>query len=92
MSKKIFLTLFVSILGFSLHADTNNWDYTEQSSCYNDCLFYFGAEGLWWTVCQTNLDFGVDVSSEDENTRDKLVGSGSHHYLDYDWKAGGSRS
>jgi hypothetical protein len=46
---------------------------------------YIGAEGLWWTVYQEDLEFAVDVSSNDENI---LVGPGKTHSLDYGWRGG----
>jgi hypothetical protein len=46
---------------------------------------YVGGEGLWWTVCQEDLEFAVDVDSEGG---EMLVGPGETHALEYDWRGG----
>jgi hypothetical protein len=51
--------------------------------CNDLCGFFFGAEGLYWTACQDNLEYASDINGEPF-----LVGPGKTHSLHYDWKGG----
>lgn len=47
------------------------------------CHLFYGAEGLYWTVFQSDLDFAVDVKKSEEE-----VLQGKTHFLDYNWDGG----
>jgi hypothetical protein len=51
------------------------------------CSFFFEIEGLWWTVCQDNLDYAVEFDPFDP---DAILGPGETKFLKYDW-CGGAR-
>lgn len=55
------------------------------ASCCIGPSLYVGAEGLWWTACQQDLEFAVDVSATNDT---ELVGPGKTHSLDYEWRGG----
>lgn len=52
----------------------------------NLCGFYLGADFLWWTTCQSNLDFASENPSGQED--DLRIGKGKRHHNDYDWDPG----
>jgi len=52
--------------------------------CPDECHFFLGAEGLWWTACENDLDFAADF---DAATAD-ILGVGKIHFADYDWNWG----
>ncbi|MGA8165187.1 MAG: Lpg1974 family pore-forming outer membrane protein [Waddliaceae bacterium] len=51
------------------------------------CGLIIDAEGLYWTIFQTNLDYAVDAVDEDPSSN--ILGPGKTHFLDYDWRWGG---
>lgn len=52
--------------------------------CPGECHFFFGAEGLWWTACENDLDFAVDFNTE----QTEILGIGNTHFASYDWDWG----
>lgn len=58
--------------------------YSCEQVCPDECHFFIGAEGLWWTACDNDLDFAVDFN----DTETDILGIGSTHFADYDWKWG----
>lgn len=58
--------------------------YSCEQVCPDECHFFIGAEGLWWTACENDLDFAVDFNANET----EILGSGSTHFADYDWKWG----
>ncbi len=57
----------------------------ETCSTLRKSHLFFGAEALYWTVYQSNLDYAVDFHTE----VNEILGPGTTHFLDYDWKPGG---
>ena len=51
--------------------------------CNDMCGFFIGAEGLYWTACQDDLEYAADVGEGGI-----LVGPGENHSLHYPWKTG----
>lgn len=51
--------------------------------CNDLCGFFFGAEGLYWTANQEDLEYASDVNGEPF-----LVGPGKTHSLNYKWNGG----
>jgi len=54
--------------------------------CARQCGFNAGADVLYWTVCQSDLDFAADSTTTDDPP--DLLGLGDTHFLDYDWCPG----
>lgn len=94
-------TIMTSISGQSFGeqvnygCESNSWSYCEpcapceieEEACSaHNFGFYFGTEGLWWTVNQDNLDYAVEFNSSDD---DYILGPGDTKFLDFDWKVGG---
>lgn len=53
--------------------------------CWDQEGFFVGADFLYWTVYQSDLDFAVDANVSAVTT---VLGPGKVHYLDYDWDSG----
>ncbi len=49
------------------------------------CHLFYGAEALYWTINQSDLDYAVDLDPANEDT---ILGQGKTHFLDYDWDFG----
>lgn len=50
------------------------------------CHLFYGAQGLYWTTCQSDLNYAVDFDPSDS---DAILGEGKTHFLEYDdWKGG----
>lgn len=64
--------------------------YQRSSPCDFGCSdrggLNFGADFLYWTTCQDNLDYAVDHSTEDGAPI--LLGEKDTHFIDYDWCPG----
>lgn len=65
----------------------SSWHPASGYGCDTKCSAYFGIEGLWWTICQDNLDYAVEFDSEDAEI---ILGPGETNFLDYNW-CGGAR-
>lgn len=57
--------------------------YSCEQFCPDECHFFIGAEGLYWTVCDNDLDFAVDF----DHSKTKIL-DGHTHFADYDWRWG----
>lgn len=55
-----------------------------QQNCDSECHLYFGAEGLYWTVYDNDLDYAVDFDSAET----VLLGPSKTHFSRYDWDWG----
>ncbi len=55
-------------------------------SCCIENGFFFGVEGLWWTVYQDNLDYAVEFNNAEGAT--EILGPGKTKFLNYDWDGG----
>jgi len=49
------------------------------------CHIYYGAQALYWKICQSTLDFAVDFDSKEQ----RILGVGKTHVMDYGWEIGG---
>ena len=50
------------------------------------CHLFYGIEGLYWTVSQSDLNYAVEI---DPSNSDAILGKGKTHFLEYkDWKPG----
>ena len=70
-------------------ANLQAYDDFEWCNCFNWCPCYnlfVGAEGLYWTVDQRDLDYAIDVDASDGAT--EIVGPGHVHFLDYHYRGG----
>lgn len=55
-------------------------------TCCSRNGYFYGIEGLWWTVYQDNLDYAVEFNNELDAT--EILGPGKTKFLDYDWQGG----
>ncbi len=91
------LAIFSTTLGI-VNAETR-WDCCQQGihlgpaqPCCEDCGFFGGADFLYWTVYQANLDYAVDGRDDEQGSpsviSDRGFGPGKMHFMDYDWETG----
>ncbi len=57
-----------------------------ERGCSQQSGFFFGADGLYWTTYQTNLDYAVDFNNGTEAS--EILGPGNTHFLEYNWCGG----
>jgi len=90
------LAIFSTTVGI-VNAETR-WDCCQQGCllgpaqpCCEDCGFFGGADFLYWTVYQANLDYAVDGRDgalSPSVFEDGGLGPGKMHFMDYDWDSG----
>lgn len=80
-----FVVMFVAAVGVA-NADTCCQGNSCQESCSkDDCYgFFAGANFLYWTTNQSDLDYAVDSLL----FKNKGTPNGKVHYLDYEWDPG----
>ncbi len=64
--------------------EKNPYCFECQQNCDSDCHLYFGAEGLYWTVYDNDLDYAVDFDS----LQATILGPRKTHFSSYDWNWG----
>lgn len=90
--------MFTTVTGVA-NAQCCRWDCCAQcpqlqpiQPCCDDCGFFFGADFLFWTTYETNLDYAVDGAPDLESPEEIIsiggLGPGKMHFMDYDWDTG----
>lgn len=87
--KQFLIGMAFVLCATTIHADCPQWcDPCYKERFETDSGFFGGAELLYWTVCQSDMDYAVDVNDV-QQIQGPGVGPGHRHFLDYEWDFGG---
>ncbi|MGA8165188.1 MAG: Lpg1974 family pore-forming outer membrane protein [Waddliaceae bacterium] len=80
----LFLSLFITLMSWDgvKGQSCTPYDYAHDWQFLCPCHLFYGAEGLYWTIFQTNLDYAVSFK------RNQSLELKKTHFFHHDWKWG----